>query len=243
MGSGNIVTANAKLGPLANNGGPTQTHLPAIDSPAIGTGLANGLTTDQRGGPRTIGANTDIGSVERATTAPTVANVIINNGEAQRSMVTTVQVVFDQLVNIANVANAFKVERYGTKVTPPGNVALNITGSGTTYTITFKNGGAVGVDPGNSLEDGQYRLTVVAAEVSGDAGNMPANDVEEFWRLFGDGNGDGAVTAIDFNEFRLVYGSMVPVGSRFDYDANGSITAADFNQFRLRYGLSGFNMP
>jgi len=63
-----IFTNNPRLGPLANNGGPTLTHLPLADSPAIDAG--NNIPqfgNDQRGSgfPRTKGAGTDIGSVER----------------------------------------------------------------------------------------------------------------------------------------------------------------------------------
>jgi hypothetical protein len=48
---GNVVTpANPiNLAPLGNYGGPTQTMLPAPNSPAICAGTANSLTTDQRG--------------------------------------------------------------------------------------------------------------------------------------------------------------------------------------------------
>jgi hypothetical protein len=70
----NIVGADPQLGALADNGGPTQTQLPAATSPLIDAGLANGLTTDQRGLPRTAdntlvpathgSDGTDIGSVE-----------------------------------------------------------------------------------------------------------------------------------------------------------------------------------
>jgi CSLREA domain-containing protein len=60
------------LGPLASNGGPTQTHVPLAGSPAIdAVPLADckdasgaTLATDQRGGARPAGASCDIGSVE-----------------------------------------------------------------------------------------------------------------------------------------------------------------------------------
>lgn len=53
------------LGPLADNGGPTLTHLPLEDSPAIDDGeCVTGLTADQRGRPRPQGATCDIGAVE-----------------------------------------------------------------------------------------------------------------------------------------------------------------------------------
>ncbi|WP_152053711.1 right-handed parallel beta-helix repeat-containing protein [Tautonia marina] len=63
--AGNLVgVTDPRLGPLADNGGPTLTHAPLPDSPVIG--LATGSTTaiDQRGrARRTIGAP-DAGSVE-----------------------------------------------------------------------------------------------------------------------------------------------------------------------------------
>ncbi len=70
-----ILGANPELGPLGSNGGPTQTMLPSGSSPVIGQGRAeSGLTTDQRGDPRTVvvagiptppsGDGTDIGAVE-----------------------------------------------------------------------------------------------------------------------------------------------------------------------------------
>jgi len=52
----NPTTADPTLAPLGNFGGPTQTILPLPGSPAICAGsasLATGLTTDQRGFPRT----------------------------------------------------------------------------------------------------------------------------------------------------------------------------------------------
>jgi hypothetical protein len=68
----NIFGVDPQLGGLADNGGPTLTHLPATTSPVIDKGNApSGLTTDQRGEPRTVDTDpanandgTDIGSVE-----------------------------------------------------------------------------------------------------------------------------------------------------------------------------------
>lgn len=62
------IFANPRLRPLANNGGPTRTHLPASDSPAINRGqnLLN-QAYDQRGQgfARVKGGIPDIGAVER----------------------------------------------------------------------------------------------------------------------------------------------------------------------------------
>jgi CSLREA domain-containing protein len=67
----NITGQDPQLGVLADNGGPTQTKLPATTSPAIDAGTANSLAVEQRGTGRTLNrppANatdgTDVGAVE-----------------------------------------------------------------------------------------------------------------------------------------------------------------------------------
>jgi hypothetical protein len=59
------------LGPLANNGGPTLTHMPQTGSPAIdhGSGCS---ATDQRGAARPAGLACDIGAVEYGARLPSV---------------------------------------------------------------------------------------------------------------------------------------------------------------------------
>jgi hypothetical protein len=67
------LSGDPQLGTLQNNGGPTPTELPPTTSPAIDTGISNGLSTDQRGLSRTVDRDpanasdgTDIGAVEVA---------------------------------------------------------------------------------------------------------------------------------------------------------------------------------
>ena len=67
-----IATDDPLLGPLAANGGPTMTHAPVADSPAVNAGSnSQGLVTDQRGSTysRVVGGSADIGAVELQTTA------------------------------------------------------------------------------------------------------------------------------------------------------------------------------
>ena len=60
-----IIVGDAKIGPLANNGGPTLTHALLPGSPAIDAGDdAACPATDQRGVPRPQGPHCDIGSYE-----------------------------------------------------------------------------------------------------------------------------------------------------------------------------------
>ena len=67
-----LIVSDLLLGPLAANGGPTQTVLPQAGSPVldripVGTaGLCDGTTTtDQRGSVRPHGSACDAGAVER----------------------------------------------------------------------------------------------------------------------------------------------------------------------------------
>jgi hypothetical protein len=103
---GVVATADPKLGPLENNGGPTFTHELLNHSPAIDTGDNTSLpSTDQRGYPRIADGNgdgsmvADIGAVEdglvRLRTIPQpLANIqagvfdLFLTGESNRVYVT-----------------------------------------------------------------------------------------------------------------------------------------------------------
>ena len=64
---GNLFGLDPLLGPLADNGGLTHTHLPARNSPVVNAGDPSFVpppATDQRGDPRVMGGRIDIGSVE-----------------------------------------------------------------------------------------------------------------------------------------------------------------------------------
>ena len=61
---GDISDGTADLGPLQNNGGPTETRVPQSESDAIDAGGNNCPEGDQRFLPRPVGAACDIGAVE-----------------------------------------------------------------------------------------------------------------------------------------------------------------------------------
>jgi hypothetical protein len=81
VGANNLLGVDPLLGPLANNGGPTLTHLPLPGSPVINAGnpaIPSPPPTDQRGFARIVGAAVDLGSVEvQAATVevPTLSQV------------------------------------------------------------------------------------------------------------------------------------------------------------------------
>lgn len=247
---------NPMVGPLGSNGGSTFTHALLPGSPCINAGSNPALlTTDQRGlgFARVGGATPDIGSyeVQAVVAPPTVTSILVNNNAAaQRSLVTSINVSFSEAVNFPiGLAAAFKLERIA--IWPLGLVGLSFTpaiGPASAVTITFNNTGPVGIDPGNSLADGKYRLTIGASQVGGLGGTLdgdgdllaegsPVDDKSLLvHRLFGDADGNGAITAADFNAFRLAYGSTGP--SIFDFNGDGQVSASDFNQFRTRYGVT-----
>jgi hypothetical protein len=269
----NLINVDPLLGTLSNNGGPTQTHAITAGSPAFNKGNNSiGLLYDQRGVGfnRKVGAAVDIGAFEVQTAAaPPTVTAVLTNGAAmgQHSRVTSIVVNFSETVTIANPSAAFQINRYagatGGDAPATGKVGYTVTGldamnKGSSVTITFNGTGAVGVDPGNSLRDGKYEVIVVASEVVGAGGNLDGNGNGKYdpmdplmdnnrtttWRLFGDNNGDGGVTAIDFQQFFLAYGQPA-MGSpaTFDFNNDGLISAADFSQFFLRYGLVGYQIP
>jgi hypothetical protein len=223
--------------------------------------LANGLnvpdlgTSYDAGGKSTanapIGSYITPGSHNYGPPVPPklVAPPVIGDGTAQRSLVKSITVSFDQPVSFPDgYAAAFQVNRTG-PAGPTGAVSLSFNQVGNDIVISFTTGGAVGIDPGNSLIDGKYEFTIVAEKIQSTNGTFDGNGnglgetggvdnvVVNFHRLFGDANGDQVVSATDFNAFRLVYGGGASI---FDFDGDGQTSASDFNNFRLRYGI-GFN--
>lgn len=77
--SGNIVGTDPMLGALANNGGPTLTHLPLAGSPVFDAGSPDcpPPSTDQRGNARPIGGACEIGSVEEPGAPAATADLTV----------------------------------------------------------------------------------------------------------------------------------------------------------------------
>jgi CSLREA domain-containing protein len=76
-----VTTPSLNLGPLQDNGGPTFTRAPGLNSPAVDKGTAAGDTTDQRGLLRTFNMNpsnaddgTDVGALEQSVKATPPTN-------------------------------------------------------------------------------------------------------------------------------------------------------------------------
>ena len=104
----NQLDVDPMLGALGDNGGPTRTILPALTSPAIDNGTANGLATDQRGLPRTVKTSfspaadgTDIGAVELGDEGLTGVTLKAKKKQkAKKRIVITVEAGADEEVKI-----------------------------------------------------------------------------------------------------------------------------------------------
>jgi Dockerin type I domain/Chlamydia polymorphic membrane protein (Chlamydia_PMP) repeat len=252
-GSGNrtgtvAAPLDARLGPLANNGGPTKTHALLSGSPAINAGNnADGLAYDQRGTgfTRVAGAAADIGAFE-VQTAPPTAIVQINDGAAQRSRITNLTATFSTHVTFAGaVGNAFTLSRNGGGAVN-FTATANVVGGATVVTLTSFTGSEAQF---GSLKDGRYTLTVLASQISagglaldgdGDGlpgGNLIIGDAQGLFRFYGDINGDRHVDIADFGLFSSTFNlSTGQTGflAAFDFNGDGHIDIADFGQFSVR---------
>jgi photosystem II stability/assembly factor-like uncharacterized protein len=180
-------------------------------------------------------------STEVQTAPPTVDSVVINDGSAQRSMVTSLTVTFSTVVSLD--AGAFELDREG-----GGTFSLVVSEAvvdgHSVDTITF-----VGADIiGGSLADGHYTLTIHGDHVhdlSGLAldgagtGTAGSDRTDTFFRLFGDADGDGHV---DLRDLLLIASTL---GKRagdpgflayFDYNGDGRVDGRDMIQLLRRFG-------
>jgi hypothetical protein len=190
---------------------------------------------------------------------PRVANLRVNNGAAQRSMVTSLTVTFDQAVAFAGpAAQAFTLARinggsvgFTATVSNAGGVTAvtldTFTGPETNQAQTFRQ--AFG-----SLNNGRYALTVRASQVSAgglaldgngdgvggddyvfaDSGTTAGN---QLYRLFGDADGNRVVNINDLALFRAAFGTTTS-DPTFDYDLSEVINANDLSFFRANFGLA-----
>jgi autotransporter-associated beta strand protein len=210
----NRFPANAVLQSWTINWGDGTVSLPDLTLVRSQLGLAyhTYLTT----GPETItaSATNPYGTYAAAPlnimvgNAPVVSAFQVNDGSAQRSMVDSLTVTFDEPVRLS--ASAFQLtQTAATEQLSPGPIGLVLTsaGGGTTYVLSFPNS-SFSSDVGNSLPNGIYELTVAAQDVTDSGGGAMQFDAHfNFDRLFGDFNGSGTVDSTDTTVFNQSFGT------------------------------------
>src|SRR5439155_6973258 len=99
--------------------------------------LGGNDTVDSTGLPAgLIGLTVDLGDGQ--VPAPKVTGVVVNGGAAQRSLVTRIQVAFDQHVLLpANPADAFRLVRQVDGAAVALAAAVDNSGAGTVVTLNF----------------------------------------------------------------------------------------------------------
>ena len=170
---------------------------------------------------------------------PQIESVVVNGGNAQRSMVSELTVAFSEIVGGVD-ANSFVLLNTTTNMQIVPTVTAQVIGGKTVATLTFSGAGI----NGGSLADGDYTLTTLDTltdnagnQLDGDKdGNAGGNATDQFFRFFGDVNGDRSVNIVDFFQFRNAFRGNY--NAAFDYNGDGAINIIDFFQFRSRFGSS-----
>jgi hypothetical protein len=201
-----------------------------------GTYLAHGRITDKDGG------STDYLTDYRVLPGSGIHSVVINDGSAQRSMVSSITITFDGRVKLGD--GALELRESGVKQSLKLGVVVTVGESQTVALLTFKGPHVVV----GSLEDGSYQLIIHGGKIrdasgrllDADADGKPGGDaVDEFFRLFGDTDGDRDVDALDKAVFDKAYGkrsSQTGYLWYLDYNANGRIWSEDLALFLKNHG-------
>jgi hypothetical protein len=182
--------------------------------------------------PATLGGGGLTLNVTVPITQPNI-NIFQVNADAhvQRSMVRELVIKFNADVTIS--AGAFILTPQAGGAAIPISWTTQLVGGLTEVTLTPQAGGSFG--------DGRWRLETVASNIRSTTGNLllAADRTDNFFRLFGDGNGDATVNAADYTLFRAALGTSVGQSgyrSYYDYNNDGVINAFDFTQFRANLG-------
>jgi hypothetical protein len=199
---------------------------------------------------------------------PSISNVVINQDFSalynaagqpspgtQRSMVDDVVYTFNEPVNIVDPGtdpNVFTIAvASGWTGTAPTLSWAPVAGSGNAqWAVTFSGNGV----SGGSIADGAYTITVndqTAITAVSDSQQLtltpgsapgtgnPGYATQQFYRLYGDINGDQFVNAADNAKFKQ---ALTTYNAAFDYNQDGFVNAFDNAKFKneLTLNFSGF---
>ena len=234
--------STAANGSVSINGDGTVEYTPNLDF--TGTDSFTYTAIDSAG-------NSSVGNVAVEVTefVPAVS-VSINSGEVERSMINELEISFDGVVTLGS--GAFELIQRG-----PGGGSVNVTptidnSSGqSVVTLTF-SGAFVDADSG-SLADGNYQLTINGDQITTSSGNtLDADDdgtaggssvfgdtaADNFFRFYGDANGDRNVNVFDLLELRQTFGESIgdaAFDEQFDFNGDGTINVFDLLGFRQNF--------
>jgi hypothetical protein len=212
-----VTTSDPQLGPLASNGGPTQTMLPGASSPAIDAGNDSdlgSLSIDQIGNARISGQHVDIGAVEVQTDAPplitSAASVTFITGTTGSFTMTTTGSPFPALSEVGGLPT-------GVTFTDNGNGTATLAGmpdagTGAIYNLTFNaiNGQSPNASQSFTLEVDQAPAITTASAVTFTAGAP----------------GTFLVSTTGFPNVTFTETGVLPAGVTFTDNLDGTATLA-----------------
>ncbi len=170
-----------------------------------------------------------------------LVSVTVNGADSylnasQRSQVTSIVIATESV--LASPQSAFSLVNIGLLSASSTNLASSqilVTNVGNVYTIRFGAGSGVVTRAGtgtrgNSLADGNWILTISGSEVTG-SNQFGNRSVDNFFRMFGDSDGDGDVDGVDAVALRNAQ-LAATYNASLDWDGNGSVTSGvDINNF------------
>ncbi|WP_182870109.1 Calx-beta domain-containing protein [Rhodopirellula sp. JC639] len=176
---------------------------------------------------------------------PKVIDVMINDGGPQRSQVTSIQVSFDTRVLHSDVTAAFRVINRDT-LQSVGRISTSVVDIDETTVAILTFSGQLTADReghealGDSLIDGRYRLSIDAEKIRATEGGLAmfSDRHDEFFRLFGDTDGDGDVDGQDYGRFGATFLRVqdeVGYNPALDSDGDGDVDGQDYGRFGLRF--------
>jgi hypothetical protein len=202
----------------------------------------NALHNIAEANPRGNAYANDTITLTLPSTAPFLtAQVQLNDGSAQRSMIKSITVTFSEQVTLA--PDAVCLQRQDGTDFPGVDVSTSVASGKTTAILTFHGTDVVA----GALPDGRYLLTLRADSVHGKYGQALAGDgksagtdlVLSFYCLFGDTNGDGRVDDTDQNHFVTALQQKRGESGYLwylDADGDGIIDQTDDLRFMAYYG-------
>ena len=211
------------------------------DGVAVGTTIADGVgafsvtASTIADGTRnftataTVGALTSVVSSAFAVTIDTVAPAV-SSTTYDREVTQSLAVTLDDALADRLATSSFTLENLTTS-TVVANTMVAVSGGGTVATL----------DRDNLLPDGNYRLTLPAANLTDIAGNLLAGPVVfEFRQLAGDANGSGMVDFQDLIVLAQNYNTAGRTfsGGNFNYSTDGLVDFADLIILAQNYNTS-----
>ena len=247
---GDQINTDPILGPLKNNGGPTFTHAPLSNSPAIDKGQdlgadGNPTARDQRGSLRPVtydaaisppagGDHSDIGAVELP---PGVIPVSASSVKSHGGTPFPISLPLTGPVGI-ECRSGGATNDYQVVVTFASPVAFSsaaVTSGAGSVPTTMNSGNQVTLNL-TGVTNAQT-LTLALFDVND---GVKSGDVGiRMGMLIGDASGNGTVNSTDVSQTKLRSGQAASAANfRSDFNASGAINATDVSTVKIRSGTS-----